>query len=368
MSLSSEEIKRYARHLGLSEVGKEGQEKLKNSGVLIIGAGGLGSPAAIYLAAAGVGTIGLVDFDCIEESNLQRQVFFRTSDIGKKKVDILSERIEALNPHVRVQSFGLRFSAANAMELVADYDVVLDGTDNFSSRYLINDACVFGKKPNVSGSIFRFEGQLSVFDAQKGPCYRCLYPDKVSAHAVPSCAEGGVLGVLPGVIGSLQAMEAIKLILEVGESLRGRLMIFDGLSMSFRTLTFDKNKSCPVCSSEGRIKKLVDESQSCSVVQLSPLELKKRLDNGEEVFLLDVRESVEYEIAHLKAHLIPLNELVERVGELDAKKEIVVYCHHGIRSSMAAQFLLENGFKNVKNLTGGIDEWAEQVDLEMERY
>ncbi|MEW6511102.1 MAG: molybdopterin-synthase adenylyltransferase MoeB [Bacteroidota bacterium] len=379
-ALTNDEILRYSRHLIMPEVGMRGQKQLKAARVLIIGAGGLGSPLGLYLASAGVGTIGIVDFDVVELTNLQRQILHSTSDIGRLKLESARESIEAINPHVRVETHNVRLTSENALDIVARYDIVVDGTDNFATRYLVNDACVLLGKPNVYGSIFRFDGQVSVFDAQRGPCYRCLYPSPPPPGLVPSCAEGGVLGVLPGVVGSLQALETIKLILNKGEPLIGRLLLFDALQFTFRELTLRKDPSCPVCGESPTIRSLIDYDEFCGVgtAEESPPigernvitveQLKSGLDAGNDLFLLDVREPHEFEIVHLPAHLIPLGNLPERVNELDTAKEIVVYCRTGVRSAKAVEFLRTVGFTKVRNLAGGIDAWARRIDPSLPRY
>ena len=377
--LTRSEIKRYGRHLLMPEVGLEGQKKLKASSVLLIGAGGLGSPATLYLAAAGVGTIGVVDFDVVDQSNLQRQILHGTADIGRPKLQSAAERLHDINPYVSVEPHDVRLSSTNAMEILRRYDVIVDGTDNFPTRYLVNDACVLLGKPNVYGSIFRFEGQASVFHAERGPCYRCLYSEPPPAGLVPSCAEGGVFGVLPGIIGTIQALETLKILLGIGDTLIGRLLLFDALSMQFRELALRKNPSCPVCGSNPTIRELIDYEAFCGVspvsatgghpeLEITVKELKERLDRNDDVLLLDVREPHEYEIANLGGKLIPLNDLAKRVNELDSSTEIVVYCASGIRSAKAVRFLTEVGFGKVKNLTGGIAAWAEQIDQSMASY
>jgi len=379
VELSRSEIKRYGRHLLMPEVGLEGQRKLKASSVLLIGAGGLGSPAALYLAAAGVGKLGVVDFDVVDQSNLQRQILHGTADIGRPKSESAAERIHDINPYVSVELHNVRLSSSNAMEILRHYDIVVDGTDNFPTRYLLNDACVLLHKPNVYGSIFRFEGQASVFFADKGPCYRCLYSEPPPAGLVPSCAEGGVFGVLPGIVGTMQALETLKLLLGIGDPLIGRLLLFDGLKMEFRELALRKNPACPVCGVNPTIRELIDYEAFCGLSPGSPsggsteleitvTELKARLDRKDELVLLDVREPHEYEIANLGGKLIPLNDLAKRVHELDSSNEIVVYCASGIRSGKAVRFLTEVGFKKVKNLKGGIAAWAEQIDQSMASY
>ncbi len=378
-ALDPEEIARYSRHLTLPEVGVEGQLKLREASVLLVGAGGLGSPLGVYLAAAGVGRIGLIDFDVVDLSNLQRQVLYATADVGRPKLELARRRLRQINPHVTVDTHPLRLSADNAREILGAYDVIIDGTDNFPTRYLVNDACVLLGKPNVYGSIFRFEGQVSVFWAERGPCYRCLYPEPPAAGAVPNCAEGGVLGVLPGVIGTLQATEAIKLILGRGESLVGRLLLFDALEMRFRELKLRKDPDCPVCGERPTIRTLIDYDAACGVDQpalaqpsageIDVVSLKQRLDHGERPVLLDVRTPQEWAICRLDgAMLIPVQELASRVEQLDPDEEIVVYCHVGARSAMAASFLRQRGFSRVRNLSGGIDAWAAVVDPSVPRY
>ncbi|MEM2034721.1 MAG: molybdopterin-synthase adenylyltransferase MoeB, partial [Candidatus Caldarchaeum sp.] len=374
---SYQEIKRYGRHLIIPEVGMAGQKKLKSSKVLVVGAGGLGSPISLYLAAAGVGRIGLVDFDVVDESNLQRQIIYTTKDVKRPKLEVAEERLTAMNPHIEVETYETRLTSENALEIMKDYDVIVDGTDNFPTRYLVNDACVLLGKPNVYGSIFRFDGQVSVFYAKKGPCYRCLYPEPPPPGLVPSCAEGGVLGVLPGVVGALQAMETIKLIVGIGDPLIGRLLLFDGLHMSFTELKLRKDPNCKVCGPNPTVRELIDYEAFCGVsptpsdssLHITPEELHRRLERGEKIILLDVREEVEYEICHLdKALLIPLSKLPERVNELSLTDDIVAYCHTGVRSGMAVKLLRDLGFRRVKNLAGGIDAWAERVDPDMPRY
>lgn len=379
VSLSYVEIKRYGRHLIIPDVGLAGQKKLKAASVLVVGVGGLGSPLSLYLAAAGVGRLGLVDFDVVDESNLQRQVIYTARDVKRPKLEVAKERLTAMNPHIEVETYETRLTSENALEIMADYDVIVDGTDNFPTRYLVNDACVFLKKPNVYGSIFRFDGQVSVFDAQRGPCYRCLYPEPPPPGLVPSCAEGGVLGVLPGIIGTLQANEVIKLILGVGQPMIGRLLLFDALQMSFRELRVRRDPNCVVCGENPTVRELVDYEAFCGVgaapqhldssMHITPEELKAKLDRGERIVLLDVREEVEYEICHLEnAELIPLSKLPENVNKLSLVDEIVAYCHTGSRSSLATKFLRDLGFTRVRNLAGGIDAWAERVDPSMPRY
>ncbi|MGA9365485.1 MAG: molybdopterin-synthase adenylyltransferase MoeB [Bacteroidota bacterium] len=380
VTLSKEEIRRYSRHLIMPEVGMDGQRKLKSSSVLLIGAGGLGSPLAMYLAAAGVGRIGIVDFDVVDSSNLQRQVAYSTADIGKPKLRALQERITGINPNVHVDTYATQLTSENALEILKDYDVIIDGTDNFPTRYLVNDASVLLGKPNVYGSIFRFEGQASVFYAKEGPCYRCLYPEPPPPGLVPSCAEGGVLGVLPGIVGTIQATEAIKLIVGQGEPLIGRLLLFDALTMKFRELKLRKNPACPVCGDNPTIHELIDYEAFCGVEppptngksmrqwEITPEELKAKLDRKDDVFILDVREPHEVEICNIGGYLIPLGELPNRMNELDSSKEIVAYCHTGRRSQRAVDFLREAGFKKIKNLVGGIEAWSTRIDPSVPRY
>ncbi|MBI4455212.1 MAG: molybdopterin-synthase adenylyltransferase MoeB [Acidobacteria bacterium] len=379
VELSNEEIRRYSRHLIMPEVAMEGQKKLKAASVLLIGAGGLGSPSALYLAAAGVGRIGIVDFDVVDFSNLQRQILHSTDDVGKSKLDSARERIRQINPNVQVDVYETRLSSQNALKLFKEYDIIVDGTDNFPTRYLVNDACVLSGKPNVYGSIFRFEGQASIFAASDGPCYRCLYPEPPPPGLVPSCAEGGVLGILPGIVGTIQAAETIKLILGTGEPLVGRLLLFDALQMKFRELKLRKNPECPACGTH-EIQTLIDYEQFCGVVpeqesagvspwEITPFELKERLDRGEKIFVLDVREPQEYQICRLPgSYLIPLGELPKRVHELNSADEIVIHCKLGSRSARAVEFLRQAGFRKLKNLKGGIDGWAQYIDPNLPRY
>jgi len=380
VTLSKDEILRYSRHLIMPEVGMEGQQKLKAARVLCIGTGGLGSPLALYLAAAGVGTLGLVDFDVVDYTNLQRQIIHSTADVGRKKLDSAADKLTAINPFLDVKKFDTRLSSENALELFRDFDVIADGTDNFPTRYLVNDACVLLGKPNVYGSIFRFEGQVTVFGMPDGPCYRCLYPEPPPPGLVPSCAEGGVLGVLPGIIGSLQAMETIKLILGRGDSLEGRLVLFDALAMKFRELKLRKNAGCPMCGTNRSIHKLIDYNEFCGirgeeepesnlqVPEITPRDLKQRLDRGDDLFILDVREPHEYQICNLNGHLIPLGELPRRVHELDSSHEIVAHCRSGKRSAEAVDFLRKAGFRKIHNLHGGILAWSTEVDPSVPRY
>jgi molybdopterin/thiamine biosynthesis adenylyltransferase/rhodanese-related sulfurtransferase len=374
--LSPEELERYSRHLIIPEVGPAGQEKLKESSVLLVGAGGLGSPLALYLAAAGVGRLGLVDFDVVEFTNLQRQVIYNTADVGRPKLDSARERIRGVNPFVDVQLHPVRLTSENAIGIFADYDVVVDGTDNFPTRYLVNDACVLSGKPNVYGSIFRFEGQTSVFDAGRGPCYRCLYPEPPPPGLVPSCAEGGVLGILPGVIGTLQANETVKLLLGIGDPLIGRLVLFDALALEFREVRLRKDPACPVCGENPSITGLIDYEEFCGigagapgllgVPEMTASDLARRRD---EVDLIDVREPFETEIAAIPgARLIPLRELSSRMGEIDRGHEIVIHCRSGVRSARAARQLLDAGFPRVWNLKGGILAWSDEVDPSVHKY
>jgi sulfur-carrier protein adenylyltransferase/sulfurtransferase len=377
-AVSQEELLRYGRHLILPEVGLQGQRRLKASSVLLVGAGGLGSPLALYLAAAGVGRIGIVDFDRVEASNLQRQVLYGGSSLGRAKLEAAEARLADLNPHVEVEAHAARLTSANALDLLQRYDVIADGTDNFPTRYLVNDACVLLGKPNVYGSIFRFEGQASVFDARRGPCYRCLYPEPPPPGLVPSCAEGGVLGVLPGVIGLIQGVEILKLLLDLGETLIGRLLLFDALAMRFREVRLEKDPACPICGEQPTIRELVDYEAFCGLTpapaadtelfEIGARELAAALERGETT-LIDVREPHEYEIAHIEgARLIPLGRLPERMGELDSSDEIVLHCHTGERSMRAVEFLRQSGFRKLKNLRGGIDAWSREVDPEVPRY
>ena len=374
--LAQDELVRYARHLSLPDVGREGQERLRAARIIVIGAGGLGSPAALYLAAAGVGTLGIVDADRVELSNLQRQILHGTSGIGTAKVASATSRLADLNPHVRVEAHELRLDSARAAEILGEYDVVLDGSDNFPTRYLVNDTCVWLGKPLVYGSIFRFEGQVSVFDAARGPCYRCLYAEPPPPELVPNCAEGGVLGVLPGIIGTLQALEALKLVLGVGQPLIGRLLLFDALALSFRELRLRKDSGCPVCGLHPTITGPVDYHAFCGVNgavgqggDVTPQALAAELGTGEPVLLLDVRQPWEWEIARIEgSRLVPLADLPGRLEEVDTRAPIVTICHHGSRSAQARDLLQAAGYTRVRSLTGGIDEWARVVEPEMARY
>ena len=380
VTLSKEEVLRYSRHLIMPEVGMEGQLKLKAAKVLCIGTGGLGAPLGVYLAAAGVGRIGLVDFDTVDLTNLQRQILFSTSDVGRPKIEAAAKRLRGLNPDIQIDTFETRLTSENALDLFKDYDLIVDGTDNFPTRYLVNDACVLLGKQNVYGSIFRFEGQVTVFGAPGGPCYRCLYPEPPPPGLVPSCAEGGVLGVLPGIVGSIQAAETLKLIIGKGEPLIGRLLLFDALAMRFRELKLRKNPECPVCGAHPTVTKLIDYAEFCgirgeeapapqtTVPEIAPRELKARLDRGDDLFILDVREPHEYQICNLRGHLIPLGDLSRRVSELDSSREIVAHCRTGKRSAEAVEFLRKAGFRKVLNLKGGILAWSDEVDPSVPRY
>ena len=380
--LTTDELSRYSRHLILPEVGMEGQQKLKAARVLCVGTGGLGSPLALYLAAAGVGTLGLVDFDVVDASNLQRQIIHSTKDIGRKKLDSAEETLTALNPALTVVKHDTMLSSANALEILKDYDIVADGTDNFPTRYLVNDACVLLGKPNVYGSIFRFEGQASVFATEGGPCYRCLYPEPPPPGLVPSCAEGGVLGILPGLVGVIQATEVIKLILGKGQSLAGRLLLVDALNMRFRELKLRKNPECPVCGLNPTVTELIDYQQFCGIApqtpeekivkngipQLSVKDLKKRIDAGEEVYIIDVREPFEYKIAQIGGKLIPQNDVPQRLAEIDRDREVIVQCKSGGRSQRIAEFLKQAGYPRVVNLAGGILAWSAEIDPTVPKY
>jgi molybdopterin/thiamine biosynthesis adenylyltransferase/rhodanese-related sulfurtransferase len=380
--LTTDDLSRYSRHLILPEVGMEGQRKLKAARVLCVGTGGLGSPLALYLAAAGIGTLGLVDFDVVDASNLQRQIIHSTKDIGRKKLDSAAEKLTALNPALNVVKHDTMLSSANALEILKDYDIVADGTDNFPTRYLVNDACVLLGKPNAYGSIFRFEGQASVFATKEGPCYRCLYPEPPPPGLVPSCAEGGVLGILPGLVGVIQTTEVIKLILGKGSPLIGRLLLVDALSMRFRELKLRKNPECPVCGENPTVKELIDYEHFCGIVpeskeekavkngipQLGVKELKQRMDAGEDVFILDVREPYEYQIAQIGGKLIPQNDVPQRIAEIPRDREIVVQCRSGARSQRIAEFLKQSGYIQVVNLAGGILAWSDEIDPKVQKY
>jgi adenylyltransferase/sulfurtransferase len=379
VTLNNDEILRYSRHLIMPEVGMEGQLKLKAARVLCIGAGGLGSPLALYLGAAGVGTLGIVDFDVVDYTNLQRQIIHSTADVGRKKLDSAAEKLKAINPFLEIRTFETRLTSENALALFRDFDIIADGTDNFPTRYLVNDACVLTGKPNVYGSIFRFEGQASIFATEDGPCYRCHYPEPPPPGLVPSCAEGGVLGILPGLVGVMQATEVIKLILGKGDPLIGRLLLIDALGMKFRELKLRKNPDCPACGTHPTITGLIDYNEFCGirgeekaletgVPEIQVEELKRRLDAGEDVFVLDVREPHEYQICNIDGYLIPLGDLPKRVHELDSSREIVAHCRSGVRSAKAVDFLRQAGFKKVHNLAGGILAWADRVDPKMPKY
>lgn len=379
VSLSQTELERYRRHIVMPEVSLEGQKRIKAARVLCVGAGGLGSPLALYLAAAGVGKLGLVEFDTVDLSNIQRQVLYGTDDVGRPKSDVARERLQALNPHVDVVAHPVRLTSENALPIINDYDLVADGSDNFATRYLVNDACVLSGKPDVHASIFRFEGQLSVFDARTGPCYRCLFPAPPPPGQVPTCAQAGVLGVLPGIVGSMQAVEVLKLILDQGEHLIGRLALIDTLSFCFREILFRKDPTCPICGDSPTIHGLIDYEEFCSgrssesdvdqIPTVSVEELRDQLAAGRQIELLDVREPVEVRLAHLEhASVIPLGELPDRLGELDPAREYVVFCHIGIRSIHAVSLMRAAGFESVSNLAGGIDAWADRIDQSVPRY
>lgn len=378
--LSNDEIQRYARHLIMPEVGMDGQQRLKAARVLCIGAGGLGSPVMLYLAAAGIGTLGIVEFDRVDASNLQRQVLYTTQDVGRLKGEVAAARLKALNPSINIRQFDTRLTSANALEIFREFDIVADGTDNFATRYLVNDACVLTGKPNVYASIFRFEGQASVFAMPGGPCYRCMYPEPPPPGLVPSCAEGGVLGVLPGLLGVIQATEVIKLVLQKGEPLVGRFLMVDALAMNFREVRLKKDPACPVCGTHRTVTQLIDYEQFCGVrgqeapaaatgvPEIQVEELKRRLDAREPLMIVDVREPNEYAICNLGGKLIPLGQLESRIGELDPRQEMVVHCKGGVRSAKAVALLQQVGFKHVSSLAGGILAWADKVDPKMPKY
>ena len=380
VNLSNEEISRYSRHLIMPEVALDGQKKLKAAKVLTVGTGGLGSPLALYLAAAGIGTIGIVDFDVVDESNLQRQILHGTSDIGRPKVESAREKLLDINPNVNVVVHEEALTSENALEILADYDVIVDGTDNFPTRYLVNDASVLLGKPNVYGSIFRFEGQASVFWAEEGPCYRCLYPEPPPPGLVPSCAEGGVLGILPGAIGVVQATETVKLILGIGEPLIGRLMLYDALGMSFREMKLRKDPNCPVCGENPTVTELIDYQEFCGIPQAAAVEeangvpeitvseLKQRLENGSRLNVIDVREPHEYEVANIGVRLIPLGELPQRLAELDQGEPYAIHCKTGGRSGKAVKLMKDAGFGEVYNVKGGITAWSEEIDPSVPKY
>jgi sulfur-carrier protein adenylyltransferase/sulfurtransferase len=379
-TLSKEEILRYSRHLIMPEVGMDGQLKLKNAKVALIGTGGLGAPLGMYLAAAGVGRIGLVDFDVVDFTNLQRQVIHGTKDVGRKKLDSATDTMLDINPYVEIDRHEVALTSENALQILKNYDLVVDGTDNFPTRYLVNDACVLLKKPNVYGSIFRFEGQATVFAYPGGPCYRCLYPEPPPPGLVPSCAEGGVLGILPGVIGLIQATETVKLILGAGEPLVGRLLLYDALAMRFRELKLRRNPECPVCGDHPTIHELIDYQEFCGVPnqahepapvegEIDPVEVKAKMDRGDRFVLIDVREPHEYQICRIpNARLIPLGDLPKRVNELNSADEIVAHCKSGVRSGKAVDFLKQAGFKKVRNMKGGILAWSDKVDPSVPKY
>ena len=378
--LSNEEVARYSRHLIMPEVGMTGQRKLKAASVLMIGTGGLGAPLGMYLAAAGVGRLGLVDFDVVDASNLQRQIIHGTKDVGRPKIASARDRLEDINPHVEIETHETRLTSENALRLFVNYDVIVDGTDNFPTRYLVNDACVLTGKPNVYGSIFRFEGQATVFAYQGGPCYRCLYPEPPPPGMVPSCAEGGVLGVLPGIVGSIQALETIKLILGKGRTLIGRLLLFDALDLKFRELKLRKNPECPVCGAHPTVTQLLDYEQFCGirgeehvpetrVPEVTALEVKKMMDERKPFVLVDVREPHEFQICRIPGStLIPLGDVPKRMHELNSADEIVVHCRSGMRSAQAVELLMKAGFRKIHNLKGGVLAWADQVDPTMPKY
>ncbi len=380
--LTNDELSRYSRHLILPEVGVEGQRRLKAAKVLCVGTGGLGSPLAFYLAAAGIGTLGLVDFDVVDASNLQRQIIHSTKDIGRKKLDSAEEKLTALNPALNVVKHETMLTSANALDILKDYDVVADGTDNFPTRYLVNDACVLLGKPNAYGSIFRFEGQCSVFATENGPCYRCLYPEPPPPGLVPSCAEGGVLGILPGLVGVMQATEVIKLILGIGEPLIGRLLLIDSLAMRFRELKLRKNPDCPVCGTHPTVTELIDYQQFCGIApptpqeatlkngipQITVKELKARIDAGEDVQLIDVREPWEAQVAQIGGKLIPQNDVPNRLAEIDRNREVVIHCKSGGRSQRIAEFLQQQGYPRVANVAGGILAWSDEIDPSVPKY
>ena len=390
--LSAEERSRYSRHLLLPQVGEQGQARLKASSVLVIGAGGLGSPVLLYLAAAGVGRIGVVDFDDVDVSNLQRQVLYETQDVGRSKLDVARDRIQSINPYVELDLYPLRLTTSNAIEIIDKYDVVADGTDNFATRYLVNDACVLSGTPNVFASIFRFDGQVAIFGAPGGPCYRCIFPEPPPPESVPNCAEGGVLGVLPGMLGTMQATEVIKLLLGIGEPLIGKMLIVDALSMNFRTLKGGKDPECSLCGERPTQEGLIDYEAFCSspstetptlntqhqdhmffgpqVPSVSVIDLKKKKDAGDDFFLLDVRQPEEQQISDIGGHLIPMDQLADRLSELEAyrEKDIIVMCRTGSRSAFAVQWLQQQGFKGSFNLEGGIVAWSRKVDSSVSVY
>src|SRR3981189_1694626 len=380
--LSNDEILRYSRHLIMPEVGMEGQQKLKAAKVLCIGAGGLGSPLALYLTAAGVGTLGMVDFDVVDYTNLQRQIIHTTADVGRKKLDSAADKLKAINPFLNLRTFDTKLTSANALELFREFDIVADGTDNFPTRYLVNDACVLTGKPNIYGSIFRFEGQASVFATEEGPCYRCLYPEPPPPGLVPSCAEGGVLGILPGIVGAIQANETIKLILGIEGSLINRLLLFDALQMKFREFKLRKDPKCPVCGEQPTVKELIDYEEFCGIVpqtqpaaaetleEITATELHERLSRGDKLQIIDVREPHEFEIARIEGtRLIPLGHVVNRMNEIDPSVETVVHCKGGVRSAKAIEALQRAGYPGrLINLKGGITAWSDEVDPKVAKY
>lgn len=381
--LTNQELNRYSRHLVLPEVGVEGQERIKQGRVLIVGAGGLGSPAALYLAAAGVGEIGIVDFDKVDENNLQRQIIHSVKDIGMLKTESAKDSINNLNPNVKVETYDVKLNSKNAMEIIKSYDVVVDASDNFPTRYLVNDACVLLKKPNVYGSIFRFEGHASVFNFDDGPCYRCLFPNPPPKDAVPSCAEAGVLGILPGIIGTIQATEALKIILRKADILSGRFLVYDALAMIFKELKLGKNKNCPICGENPKIRELIDYEQFCNMKEeeeksleedeINVNQLKKMRDNNEDFVLVDVREENEWDICKIDgATLVPLSRIIngdiDFLENIEKNKKIILHCHTGARSAEALNILRNKGFKNLKNLVGGIDAWANEIDSKVAVY
>jgi molybdopterin/thiamine biosynthesis adenylyltransferase/rhodanese-related sulfurtransferase/molybdopterin converting factor small subunit len=379
--LSNEEVARYSRHLLLPEVGMEGQLKLKKASIVLIGAGGLGAPLGLYLAAAGIGRIGIVDFDEVDVSNLQRQIIHGTSDLGRKKLDSAADKMQDINPHLKIDKYDVPLNSENALEILRDYDIVIDGTDNFPTRYLVNDACVLLKKPNVYGSIFRFEGQATVFAYEDGPCYRCLYPEPPPPGLVPSCAEGGVLGILPGMIGIVQATEAVKIILGQGTTLKNRLLLYDALGMRFRELKLKRDPACPVCGDHPTVTKLIDYQVFCgihppaampapsSTDAIDAIQLKEKLDSGDQFTLIDVREPHEFQICRIPGSiLIPLGQLPNRMSELDPNGDIVAHCKSGARSQKAVDLLKQHGFKNARNMTGGILAWSDKVDPTVPKY
>jgi sulfur-carrier protein adenylyltransferase/sulfurtransferase len=379
-TLSKEEVLRYSRHLIMPEVGMDGQLKLKAAKVLLVGAGGLGAPLGMYLAAAGVGRIGMVDFDIVDHTNLQRQIIHGTKDVGRRKLDSAADTMQDINPYVQIDKYEIALTSENALDIIREYDMVVDGTDNFPTRYLVNDACVLLNKPNVYGSIFRFEGQATVFAYEGGPCYRCLYPEPPPPGLVPSCAEGGVLGILPGMIGIVQATEAVKLILGTGEPLVGRLLLYDALGMRFRELKLRRNPECPACGDRRTITQLIDYQEFCglgrgeeAVVEtagdIDPVEVKQKIDRGDSFVLIDVRETHEHQICNIPAaKLIPLGDLPKRVSELNTADEIVAHCKSGMRSAKAVEFLKQAGFKRVRNMKGGILAWSDRVDPTVPKY